>query len=77
VAVDRTCRLLIGGREALGSSQQCGRKKVREIHLTSDDFGAAQHDHDFSAKDERVDGAVFLRPSLELEMGVFHWHLRS
>ena len=46
------------------------------MYSTSDDFGAAQHDHDLCAEDERVDWAVFLRPSLELEMGVFHGHLR-
>jgi hypothetical protein len=72
----RTCRLLIDGRGALLSCQWCGCEYDGRMHSTSDDFGAAQHDHDFCAEDERVDWAIFLRPSLKLQMRVFHGHLR-
>jgi hypothetical protein len=66
VVVVRTCRLLTGGRGALGSCQWRGWEYNGKMHSTSDDFRAAQHDHDFCAEDERVDWAIFLRPSLEL-----------
>jgi hypothetical protein len=51
------------------------RSTIKRFIPTSDDFGAAQHDHDFCAEDERVYGAIFARPSLELQMRVFHGHL--
>jgi hypothetical protein len=77
VVVGRTCRLLIGGRGALMSCKRCRCECNERIQPTSYDFRATQHDHDLGAEDQGVDGAIFLRPRLELEMGVFHRHLRS
>jgi hypothetical protein len=59
------------------SCKRCRCECNERIQPTSDDFRATQHDHDFCAEDKRVDGAIFLRPCLELEMGVFHRHLRA
>jgi hypothetical protein len=59
------------------SCQWCRSNSSGKIHPTSNDFRVTQHDHDFCAEDQGVDGAIFLRPRLELKMRVFHWHLRS